>query len=409
MENTKLSLNEKPTNIDELKKYILEKKFEKIIINYSIFSKEDSPFANLVDIKNFSCKIEIGEQCLSLNELFFNCKKLEVAPELNTKYVCSFEGMFEECRNIITVPLYDLTSAKNTSRMFKNCTSLIELPNFKHSQIDKCERFIQGCSAMIAIPTITSPILFIDTDDDVTDVLRLQIASLKIKTIEINCDIYRKLIYGQFVETSSPFSGILSLTKINFEIIIKENCHSLEGLFYGCKNLEEAPNLQTSNITNFNSMFYDCEQLTKIPNYETKNVVSMQNTFHGCKSLTKLPFWDTSSVTNMFGMIECCSRLKEIPKFNTISVKNLSWFASSCSSLISFPSLNTKNVTEMCSIFNKCTNLKEIPLLSIRHVQDIDKIFNGYSNKNVCKKFWGLFKWRYITTKIFSFLRKIIK
>ena len=115
--------------------------------------------------------------------------------------------------------------------------------------------------------------------------VRLRVAALDLDEIVINFSVYRKMLFGQFTETSSPFSGIGSLTRIPFKITIGPNCRSLEGLFYGCANLVELPCMDTSGITCFNAICYECVSLTGVPQLDTSRVESFQNAFHGCRSL----------------------------------------------------------------------------------------------------------------------------
>lgn len=67
-------------------------------------------------------------------------------------------------------------------------------------------------------------------------------------------------------------------------------------LFYRCSGLTEAPQLDTSNITNMVYMFGLCSYLTAVPQYDTSSVTDMWNMFYSCSRLTY------ASINNILAM-----------------------------------------------------------------------------------------------------------
>ncbi len=397
----------------EVQSCIRSQNLTELVIDYSLTSDGDvvtnSPLANISDAEEFRFKITIGEHCQSLEKLFFNCASLKSAPPLDLSRVKNLSWMFEDCRSLTQVPGYCINAAEKLRGMFRNCSSLSLFPNLETSrripELD-CLGITQGCTSLTDVPEFKSPIIILNSPDDVTDIVRLRTASLDLDEIVINFNVERKLLFGQFTQSNSPFSGIPTLKKIPFKITIGPSCRSLNGLFFGCANLQEGPELDTSRVTNFDSMFQDCTGLTRIPCYDTGAGISMRNMFHGCNSLEKLPLLNTSSATNLFGMLEGCCSLEELPPLNLESVQDLSWFLSGCTRLIRLPRLNTRNAEYMCSMFNHCTSLCNIPGFSLRKVKDMEKIFSGYTNENAINRFFGIFGWRRWSYRIRQMLRR---
>lgn len=393
-----------------LKKQIQQQDLDELVINYSLTSDgdvvTDSPFAFLKSLKQISFRITIGENCRSLEKLFFGCEALVSAPEMDTSRISNFNWMFENCYALQEVPEYRTDSAATMIGMFKNCRSLICLPQITAGKDTVLDSITQGCKGLTAVPHLKSPKIILDCPDDVTDVVRLRVAALDLDEIVINFSVYRKMLFGQFTETCSPFSGIASLTRIPFKITIGPNCRSLEGLFYGCANLVELPCMDTSGITCFNAICYECVSLTGVPQLDTSRVESFQNAFHGCRSLTGMPKWDTGAATSMFGMFEGCSSLESLPEFNTGNVVRMSWFVSGCEKLTELPAFDTARAEEMSFMFNKCTALRSIPRLSIARVADPEKIFLGYPHQQAVAAFFGPFGLRRLRSRLLNLLRR---
>ena len=84
-----------------LKKQIQQQDLDELVINYSLTSDgdvvTDSPFAFLKSLKQISFRITIGENCRSLEKLFFGCEALVSAPEMDTSRISNFNWMFENC------------------------------------------------------------------------------------------------------------------------------------------------------------------------------------------------------------------------------------------------------------------------------------------------------------------------
>ena len=181
-----------------LKKQIQQQDLDELVINYSLTSDgdvvTDSPFAFLKSLKQISFRITIGENCRSLEKLFFGCEALVSAPEMDTSRISNFNWMFENCYALQEVPEYRTDSAATMIGMFKNCRSLICLPQITAGKDTVLDSITQGCKGLTAVPHLKSPKIILDCPDDVTDVVRLRVAALDLDEIVINFSVYRKML-----------------------------------------------------------------------------------------------------------------------------------------------------------------------------------------------------------------------
>ena len=102
------------------------------------------------------------------------------------------------------------------------------------------------------------------------------------------------------------------------KIYLDNKIDSLQGLFNGCKIIEEINfvNFKRKNITNMESLFSCCKSLTKInfDNFNTENVRDMNHMFYQCFLLKELDLtkFNTKNVTDMKKMFFECRVLKKI-------------------------------------------------------------------------------------------------
>ena len=82
--------------------------------------------------------------------------------------------------------------------------------------------------------------------------------------------------------------------------------------FEGCAALTTAPEMDTSQVTNFEAAFDGCQSLVNVPAYDTKNVNRMTGAFEGCSALKSLPPLDTRSAAYIGGMFRYCSSLESV-------------------------------------------------------------------------------------------------
>ena len=83
-------------------------------------------------------------------------------------------------------------------------------------------------------------------------------------------------------------------------------------VFEDCTALTTAPEMDISQVTDFDAAFYGCQSLVNVPAYDTKNVSRMSRAFYGCSALKSLPPLDMRSVAFTGGMFDLCASLESV-------------------------------------------------------------------------------------------------
>lgn len=117
--------------------------------------------------------------------------------------------------------------------------------------------------------------------------------------------------YDTVTSTSSTSQNILKYLIKRVKSPLTVTGTHFEYMFHGCTNLEEAPQMDTSNATLMNDMFNGCQKITTIPQYNTSNVTSMDSMLRNCYALTDIPLLDTSSVTQMGSFVNYVNSLTD--------------------------------------------------------------------------------------------------
>jgi len=198
---------------------------------------------------------------------------------------------------------------------------------------------------------------------------------------------------------------------------------SLNRAFSYCSRLTSIPNLNTSNVTDFEYSLYWCFSLKTAPNWDTSsgtkfyaafsstglsefpaydlsnatdvrscfsgnkrlkkaifpyvpNATSFESIFNGCDSIAAVRFLgSTAHVTNFNYAFSSCYNLRRIKNIDTSSATTMNQTFNACSSLRSLPSLNTDNVTNLGSTFRSCSRLQRIHLSSVDKVTSLGGCF----------------------------------
>lgn len=172
---------------------------------------------------------------------------------------------------------------------------------------------------------------------------------------------------------SEVFYNCKSLTKapeLNYSGVI-----SLYNLFYGCKELTSIPWMDTSSVIDFRGLYTLCRNLISVPELDTSNAINLSQMYYGCMKLTAIPWMDTSKCIDMFGMFYTCQEITTIPEIDTSNVTNMKEMFYTCSNLASIPKMNTSKCTNMSYMFNNCQNLKSVTGFDITNVTDFSRMF----------------------------------
>ena len=125
-------------------------------------------------------------------------------------------------------------------------------------------------------------------------------------------------------ESNGESRGVL--TRLEFEIILGPNVHSLKEAFF-CNYFLEYVNIKsTANITDMSGMFRSATSFNQpISNWDTSKVTDMSGMFANAKSFNQpIGNWDTSNVTNMDNMFDGASSFNQpIGNWDTSKVKSM--------------------------------------------------------------------------------------
>lgn len=147
--------------------------------------------------------------------------------------------------------------------------------------------------------------------------------------------------------------------------------------------LNEIPQLDTSNVTNMSYMFYNCVNLVTIPSLKTNKVTKMDRMFLYCKSLVSIkPQFNTSNVTNMYQMFSNCQKLVTLDLSNfdfssTTNLQEMFYLSTRIENLI-LPNLYT-NAPERTArgMFSRLEKIKELDLTTLNKIYSTMYMFDN--------------------------------
>ena len=148
-------------------------------------------------------------------------------------------------------------------------------------------------------------------------------------------DYIIKKHHEEYIDLSEPLDAMLTnyefsdirgfLKRLEFEIILGPNVHTLAGAFENCINLEFVNIKNTSNITSMRGMFSNANKFNApIGNWDTSKVTDMSEMFRWASSFNQpIGNWDTSKVTNMKRMFnDAKSFNQDVSNWNLSNVKD---------------------------------------------------------------------------------------
>ena len=156
-------------------------------------------------------------------------------------------------------------------------------------------------------PVLNSP-------NDITDELIHQIINNDLDSLTINYEFTKKFCRSMTGDDwdreqfrINPFwiaNKITTVKRIEFEIKLGDNVHSLASAFENFEKLEYVNIQDTSGVTDMKQMFHRAISFNQpIGNWDTSNVTDMSGMFTKAVSFNQqIGDWDTSKVTDMSGM-----------------------------------------------------------------------------------------------------------
>lgn len=240
-----------------------------------------------------------------------------------------------------------MSSGTNKERIEQN-NSLIQNNNTKITNVTTVVNTLSGLTkdeynaCLELASSIETDVDYSDATATSEDILAGKIAYAKgerlVGTLELkNTSIVNSISAGKSIASNVYMSTLhKKIKKIDGTLIVDASC---VGLFAGCEELEEAPNLDFSNITSapsFDNMFQGCLKLKSVPAYAPpKQISSSKFMFENCSSLVTAPAFDFTNVNNIYHMFYGCSNLVNLPTFNIKNggVQNLQEAFTGCDNL----------------------------------------------------------------------------
>lgn len=205
----------------------------------------------------------------------------------------------------------------------------------------------------------------------------------------VSWEINNKNLYDIYGEEYYPTSVSYAYQYSKSEFIrIKFNtCEvtDMSYMFIGCEKLRKAPQFDTSNATNMRRMFAECDLIESV-DLHTDNVTDMNGLFYYCIGLTNAPSLNTGNVTDMGYMFYSCSALESVPMYDMRNVTAVNNMFSNCSKLLEIPDCNLLNIKNFGggsynSWLYGVTKLKKIGVIDCDSVTDIGYVL-GNGNRN---------------------------
>ena len=207
--------------------------------------------------------------------------------------------------------------------------------NGTYDVTDKASAKVNIKEKVLGTKTITSNGTYKAIDDNLDGYSEVEVA-----TTGVNIDDYFKSSASGV--GSSYYPGIINfIKKVKSPLTIVGT--SMEYLFSYC-NLEELPQINTSNITNMSSLFsYNKATTLDLSGFDTSNVTDVNYMFNGCENLIEIPYFDMSNIQHVNEMFQNCQALITIPKLNWKSVNRIT-ASDNYSSTLFYLSEKIKNI-----------------------------------------------------------------
>ena len=361
---------------------------------------QTSPFwraNNVSPIKRIEFEIKLGRNVHSLGYAFYKFEKLEFVNLKDTSNVTNMVGMFFKAKAFNqSIGNWDTSKVTDMSNMF-SFAELFNQPigNWDTSNVtDMRGMFLGATSYSYPKPGRN---LVLNSPKDITNGLIDKILNNDLDSLTINYEFTRcqKANEGDYVwvneqSRTNPFreaNSITPLKRIDFEIKLGSNVHSLACAFSGFRHLQYVNIKDTSNVTDMGGMFYRASSFNQpIGDWNTSNVTNMSGMFAEAVSFNQpIGNWDTSNVTDMKGMFYGASSFEQpIGDWNTSKVKSMAgmfWEARWFNQPIG--NWDTSNVTNMSKMFQNAVFFEQpIGKWNTSNVTDMKSMFNNAPSFN---------------------------
>src|SRR5574344_1500157 len=201
----------------------------------------------------------------------------------------------------------------------------------------------------------------------------------------------KKAEWNKLSLLKNPFwraTNITPLKRIEFEIKLRQNVHSLACDFSSSYNIKKFAKLEyvnikdTSKVNDMSWMFNWAQSFDQpIGNWDTSKVTDMRGMFFAAESFNQpIGNWDTSNVTNMIEMFCSANSFNQpIGNWDTSNVTNMrGMFTGAKSFNQPIGNWDTSNVTNMWGMFREAKSFNQpIGNWDTSNVDDMSSMFYG--------------------------------
>ena len=331
-------------------------------LNFAVATDLSSLFSSCPSIVKFGNQI-LTPNVTSMNSMFSNCSRLEVAPTLNTSKVTNMGSMFSGCINLKEIPFMDSRLVTNMAYMANGTTKITEFPPLVTSAVTDMQYMFGGATNLIKTPTNFD-------SRNVANMYRMFYGTNRIQEIPA-------LDMSSVTSMVDVFAGASELITIP-TLNLNKFSGATGNIFSGCYKLKNVDLINTSNITNMGSLFANCTRLETVTISDTSNVNNMASMFNGCYKLKEGPVMNTSKVTTMNSMFNGCFDMKKIPTYVTSACTDMQYMFQSCYNLYFVPTLDTTKVINTYRMFSTAfSNIREVGAFNLSGVTNTTEMFSG--------------------------------
>lgn len=213
---------------------------------------------------------------------------------------------------------------------------------------------------------------------------------------------------------NSWFSACSSLTDLDLTNLDTSNVTNFDSLFARCVKLTDLSSLRLWNTSNVVTMVYmfqgslnenrgsDLQTLHGLENWNVSNVLSFDYIFNYCNKLNDISAvkdWKTDKAINLFHAFDNCSSLQSLEalqNWNTSRVTDLSYAFYQCSSLASLNGLakwDTSSVTNLSYAFYRCSSLTSLDGLANWNTSKLENLKDTFYGCYRLTSLDGLAEW----------------
>lgn len=176
-------------------------------------------------------------------------------------------------------------------------------------------------------------------------------------------DISLSVLTNNGTRAAGLFQGLSTMKTVPSELKLSKPT-SFENMFKDCTALEEAPQIDTSEGTNFHGMFRNTT-VKEVPPYDTSKGTDFSDMFRGSK-IEDSPQFDTSKGQSFYRMFASAGDLASLPKFDTTESRNFGYMFNYCMHMVNEEEVvyEAGKCQNFSFMFNCCKSMRVAPIMN---------------------------------------------